>query len=62
RQGQVVYHCRGAKLGGYDELPEWIRTRVEARGRHFKEAPTEFTQPNETSWTYFRKFAERGEV
>jgi hypothetical protein len=59
RPGQLVYHCRGSKLaGGYGDLPEWIRARVEARDPRFAAAPTEFTQPNETSWTYFHKLAE----
>lgn len=59
RPGHLVYHCRGKKLeGGYDELPEWIRSHVDANYPQFKNAPTEFTTPNETSWTYFRKLTE----
>lgn len=57
RPGQLVYHCRGAKLSSYADLPERIRAYVEARHPEFSEAPKEFTQPNETSWTYFRKIA-----
>lgn len=58
--GHLVYHCRGAKLlGGYAELPEKIRARVEADGPQYKTAPTEFTEPNETSWTYYRKLVAR---
>jgi hypothetical protein len=59
RPGQLVYHGRGAKLGGgFGALPAWIRTRVEETDPRFAEAPREFTRPNETSWTYFRKLAE----
>ena len=59
RPGMLVYHGRGAKLaGGYAELPDRIRARVEAEGPRFEEAPREFTAPNETSWTYFRKLLE----
>ncbi|MGH2830718.1 MAG: DUF1838 family protein [Actinomycetota bacterium] len=56
RPGMLVYHGQGAKLpGGYAELPEWIRARVDAQAPQFATAPREFTEPNETSWTYFRK-------
>jgi hypothetical protein len=60
RPGQLVYHCRGKKLaGGYEELPKWIRDQIEAKGPRYREAPKEFTQPNETSWTYFKKLEAR---
>ena len=60
RPGQLVYHCRGSKLpGGYQDLPEWIKAYVESNDAKFASAPREFTQPNETSWTYFRKQLER---
>jgi uncharacterized protein DUF1838 len=57
RPGQLVYHCRGRKLNGFAELPNWIQDYVEKNGPQFKTAPTEFTTPNETSWTYFKKLA-----
>ena len=58
RPGMLVYHGRGAKLaGGYKDLPQFVRDEVEAGGPQFAEAPREFSQPNETSWTYFRKRA-----
>lgn len=60
RPGMLVYHGRGAKLArGYMDLPAWIRERVETLNPRFAEAPREFTAPNETSWTYFRKSLER---
>ena len=59
RPGTMVYHGRGAKLlGGFAELPAWIRKRVDDERPQFAEAPREFTAPNETSWTAFRKLAE----
>lgn len=61
RPGQLVYHGRGSKLaGGYRDLPEWIRSHVESNNPEYSSAPTEFSQPNETSWTYFRRLAEGG--
>jgi hypothetical protein len=60
RPGQLVYHCRGAKLnGGFAALPSHIRESVEAHGLRFASAPAEFTEPNETSWTYFKKLVTR---
>ncbi|MCA1832307.1 MAG: DUF1838 family protein [Actinomycetota bacterium] len=59
RTGQLVYHGRGAKLaGGYADLPGWIRERVEATDARYAGAPREFTAPNATSWTEFRKILE----
>jgi hypothetical protein len=55
RPGQLVYHCRGAKLASFEELPARIKDQIERNGTQFKSAPREFTQPNETSWTYFKK-------
>lgn len=63
RPGTLVYHGRGMKLaGGVDDLPTSIREAVEAAKPEFLTAPTAITGPNETSWTYFKKLAERGEV
>lgn len=59
RPGQLVYHCRGAKLASFDELPERIRAAVDAHDPTYRSAPTEFTQPNETSWTYYKKLHTR---
>lgn len=59
RPGMLVYHGRGAKLaGGFGELPAWIRERVEREGPRFAGSPREFTTPNETSWTSFKKALE----
>jgi Protein of unknown function (DUF1838) len=59
RPGQLVYHGRGAKVaGGYPDVPSHIRDYVEKHHPQFASAPREFTQPNETSWTYFRTLNE----
>ena len=56
--GNLLYQCRGAKLsGGYAALPEPIRTRVDDEHAEYKGSPERFTQPNETTWTYFKKMA-----
>lgn len=55
RPGGLVYHCHGAKLGGWDELPEHLRKYVAEHDPKFARAPDDWSAPNETSWTYFRK-------
>lgn len=57
RPGQLVYHCEGRKIAGYGTLPAWIREQVEAREGRFAQAPPAWSEPNETSWTYFRRIA-----
>ena len=55
RPGQLVYHCEGMRLGSFNELPDQVRAEVEENDARYRTAPTDFTEPNETSWTYFRK-------
>ncbi|WP_436772166.1 DUF1838 family protein [Yinghuangia sp. YIM S09857] len=55
RPGGLVFHCHGTKLGGYGDLPEHLRKYVAAQNPGFARAPEEWSAPNETSWTYFRK-------
>ncbi|GCE26725.1 hypothetical protein KDA_22090 [Dictyobacter alpinus] len=56
RPGSLLYQCSGYKLtAGYQELPVQVRTYVEQRDPKYMHAPDEFTRPNETSWTYFKK-------
>jgi hypothetical protein len=61
RPGWLVYQCRGCKLrGGYPALPEQLRTYVEQHQPRYREAPREWSGPNESSWSYFKKLlAER---
>ncbi len=61
REGQLVFVCRGQKLpGGWNDIPSHIRSYVEASNPHYSTAPQEYSEPNETSWTYFRKLWEDG--
>lgn len=63
RPGNLIFVCRGQKLkGGFAALPEQIKDYVNAKHPEFATAPTEWSEPNETSWTYFRKLIERGEI
>ncbi|MGB0524099.1 MAG: DUF1838 family protein [Flammeovirgaceae bacterium] len=56
QEGYLIYHCRGYKLeNGFDDLPDYIKAYVAKNDERYGKAPTEFTKPNETSWTYFKK-------
>ncbi len=56
-QGNMVYQGAGYKLleTDYDKMPKVLTEYVLANKPEYRHAPTEFTSPNETSWTYFKK-------
>ncbi|MDP2174240.1 MAG: DUF1838 family protein [Candidatus Cloacimonadaceae bacterium] len=61
RPGNLVFVCRGRKLpGGFADLPKHIRDFVMKKNPSFSEPPSEYSEPNETSWTYFKKLMEQG--
>jgi hypothetical protein len=61
RSGNLVFVCRGKKLeGGFDSLPKHIKDYVRANKPEYAQAPTEWSEPNETSWTYFKKLLDSG--
>lgn len=65
--GTLLYIAQGHKIDGYEDLPADMRARIDADFPVFKDAPTEWTQPNATSWTYYRdvmtkRRAEAGEA
>ena len=55
RPGGLAFHCRGRKLGSYAEVPERTRAHIADQHPQFAHAPDEWSEPNETSWTYFRR-------
>ncbi|MGW0391318.1 DUF1838 family protein [Streptomyces sp. NPDC003042] len=59
RPGGLAFHCRGVKLGSYEEVPERTRAYIAERHPRFAHAPEKWTEPNESSWTYFRKLDPR---
>lgn len=61
RAGGLVFHTRGVK-SAYDDVPAQIREVVAAQRPEYAEPPQEWSSPNETSWTAFRKGAGRGDV
>lgn len=55
RPGGLIYSGQGMKLpGGFDQLPEVVRTYTLTHFPEYATAPMEFTTPNATSWTVFR--------
>jgi len=54
RPGGLLYVAQGAKLDSLDDLPQDIRERVRTRYPQYAKAPAAWTQPNVTSWTYYR--------
>jgi len=61
KPGNLVFQCRGRKLeGGFAAMPARIRDYVLATAPQFAAAPDTFTEPNETSWTYFKKLIQQG--
>lgn len=56
RAGNLIFSCSGYKLAnGFEGLPDHIKQYVALKNPHYSKAPAEYTEPNETSWTYFLK-------
>jgi len=59
---KLVYHTHGAKLlGGFDELPETLRTWVATHAPEYATAPDSDDAPNITSWRFFKGLLDTGE-
>lgn len=60
RPGHLVYHAEGRKVpDGFEGLPAMVKDRVERDAPRYKTAPAEFSEPNATSWTEYRKLRGR---
>lgn len=63
RPGHLVYNCHGKKLAkGFADLPSQIREYVLQNHPQFQHAPEQFREPNETSWTYFKRLLQQGKI
>jgi hypothetical protein len=61
RPGNLIFVCRGMKLAkGFESLPDKIKTYVKNNKPEYATAPAEWKEPNETSWTYFKKLLDQG--
>jgi hypothetical protein len=65
RPGHMVFNAMGRKLpGGFEELPEVLKTEIRANYPIYEEAPpADDRRPNETTWTKYKKLidAQRAE-
>ena len=57
KEGRLVYQGGGYKLmeSDYDKMPKVLTDYVMKNKPEYRHAPTEFSSPNETSWTYYKK-------
>jgi Protein of unknown function (DUF1838) len=56
RPGYLMYSSRGSKLkGGWNDLPQNIKTFVLSTAPEYQHAPESYQSPNMTSWKYFKK-------
>lgn len=58
--GQLIYSGNGRKYSSFDELSPQLRAYTLKHFPKYADAPTSFYQPNETSWSYYRKLKEAG--
>ena len=61
RPGKMLYQGAGYKLSGkdYNEMPAVLTDYVLSHKPEYRHAPAEYTTPNETSWTYYKKMNPR---
>ena len=58
--GNMVFSCVGQKLeNGFLDLPDTLKNFVMKHKPEYASAPEEYSEPNETSWTYFKKLKEK---
>lgn len=55
RPGHLLYVGQGVKKDSIAELPADIRQRIARDYPQYARAPSEWTQPNATSWTEYRR-------
>ena len=59
RVGAVMYHGSGKRVRSWEDLPKVLRDEVALNYPGFDEPPPlDDDRPNETSWTYFKKWIE----
>jgi hypothetical protein len=60
RSGLVIINAMGNKLKSYDELPALLKNEIAANYPTYTvPPPLDDTRPNETSWTVFKKWADK---
>lgn len=59
RPGGLLYIAQSSKLGSFDELPQDIQDVVRRKYPEYATAPSAWTQPNVTSWTYYKQLKQQ---
>lgn len=61
RDGQIVFNAMGAKLDGYDDLPDVLKNEIALNYPEYTAPPpVDDTRPNETTWTVFKTLVDSG--
>ncbi|MBL8327869.1 MAG: DUF1838 family protein [Rubrivivax sp.] len=55
RPGYLLYSGHGRKFDRFEDLPADLQQLTTSRFPEYQTAPTTYTTPNETSWTYYKK-------
>lgn len=56
RPGHLVYSAYGAKVNGFNELPQLLKAEINTRVPLYKHAPKAYLEGEDmTSWLYFQK-------
>jgi len=63
RPGALIFVTAGYSAKGFDELDATLKDQITRNFPKYKEPPpTDDSRPNETSWTYYKKFKEGKET
>jgi hypothetical protein len=60
KAGQLIFSGLGKKVDSYDKLPETLKSEIKTNPNfagYEVAPPLDDTRPNETSWTYYKKWA-----
>ena len=60
KEGWLIYNGQGKKLSSYDKLPQELKDFIAKEHPEFTSAPPlDDKRPNETSWSYFKKWIDK---
>jgi hypothetical protein len=58
RDGLIIYNSQGKKLKSWDALPDVVKQEIALNYPDYTKPPAlDDARPNETSWTYFKKWS-----
>jgi hypothetical protein len=62
KTGQMIFSGLGKKMDSFDKMPEMLKNEIKTNptfAGYETAPPVDDTRPNETSWTYYKKWAEK---